>query len=396
MNACGKRSICAPDKGNMAINMPRIYLSPPDISPQDHAAVDAVLTSNWVAPVGPHLVAFEAALAKRADRKHAVALNSGTAALHLALQMLNVLPGDTVICPTLTFTASANPICYCGADPVFVDSEPNTWNMDPVLLELELGERAASGELPKAVIVVHLYGQCADMDPILAVCERYGIPVVEDAAEALGASYKGRPAGSMGAFSFFSFNGNKIITTSGGGMLLADKGSWIERALFLSTQAKEPVLHYEHREVGYNYRMSNVLAGLGLSQLDDLERRIAVKRAHFEAYRDALGELPGVAFMPITDPDAVNYWLSCLTVDPVDGGSSRDRIISALADADVEARPLWKPLHMQPVFQDCASIGGDCAEGLFANGLCLPSGSQMSAEERSKVIEIVRSCFTQA
>jgi len=348
-----------------------------------------------VAPVGPHLEAFEAALAKRADRKHAVALNSGTAALHLALQMLNVQPGDTVICPTLTFAASANPICYCGADPIFVDSEPSTWNMDPILLELELGERAASGELPKAVIVVHLYGQCADMDPILAVCERYNIPVVEDAAEALGATYKGRAAGSMGAFSFFSFNGNKIITTSGGGMLLADKASWIERALFLSTQAKEPVAHYEHREVGYNYRMSNVLAGLGLSQLDDLERRIAVKRAHFEAYRDALGELPGVAFMPIVDPDAANYWLTCLTVEPVAGGSSRDQIIEALADADVEARPLWKPLHMQPVFQDCASIGGDCAEGLFANGLCLPSGSAMGAEDRSKVIEIVRSCFAQ-
>jgi pyridoxal phosphate-dependent aminotransferase EpsN len=379
----------------MRVTMPRIYLSPPDISPQDHAAVDAVLTSNWVAPVGPHLEAFEAALAERVGRAHAVALNSGTAALHLALQMLDVQPGDTVICPTLTFAASANPICYCGADPVFVDSEPSTWNMDPVLLELELGERAASGELPKAVIVVHLYGQCADMDPILAVCQRYGIPVVEDAAEALGASYKGRPAGGMGAFSFFSFNGNKIITTSGGGMLLADKESWIERARFLSTQAREPVAHYEHREVGYNYRMSNVLAGLGLSQLDDLERRIAVRRTHYEAYREALAELPGVEFMPITEPDAANYWLTCLTVTPVDGGSSRDLIIAALTEADVEARPLWKPLHLQPVFQDCASIGGDCAEGLFANGLCLPSGSSMSAEDRAKVIGIVRSCFAE-
>jgi len=376
--------------------MPRIYLSPPDISSHDHAAVDAVLTSNWVAPVGPHLEAFEAAVAERTGRAYAVALNSGTAALHLALQLLNVRPGDTVICPTLTFAASANPICYCGADPIFVDSEPDTWNMDPVLLELELGERATSGELPKAVIVVHLYGQCADMDPILAVCERYGIPVVEDAAEALGASYKGRPAGGMGAFSFFSFNGNKIITTSGGGMLLADKGSWIDRARFLSTQAKEPVAHYEHREVGYNYRLSNVLAGLGLSQLDDLERRIAVKRAHFEAYREALSDLPGVAFMPIADPDAVNYWLTCLTIEPVDGGSSRDQVIAALAQAEIEARPLWKPLHLQPVFQDCASIGGDCAEALFANGLCLPSGSSMSDAERDTVIEIVRSCFAQS
>lgn len=373
--------------------MPRIYLSPPDISTRDHAAVDAVLTSNWVAPVGPDLEAFESAVAELTERQYAVALNSGTAALHLALQLLNVQPGDSVICPTLTFAASANPICYCGADPIFVDSEPRTWNMDPVLLELELGERAASGELPKAVIVVHLYGQCADMDPILAVCERYGIPVVEDAAEALGASYKGRPAGGMGAFSFFSFNGNKIITTSGGGMLLADKGSWIERARFLATQAREPVAHYEHRELGYNYRLSNVLAGLGLSQLDDLSRRIAAKRAHFEAYRAALGELPGVTFMPIEDPDAANYWLTCMTIDPVDGGSSRDSVIAALEAADVEARPLWKPLHMQPVFQDCASIGGECAEGLFATGLCLPSGSALSEADRSKVIEGVRACF---
>jgi len=373
--------------------MPRIYLSPPDISTHDHAAVDAVLTSNWVAPVGPDLEAFESAVAMLTKRQYAVALNSGTAALHLALQLLNVQPGDSVICPTLTFAASANPICYCGADPIFVDSEPRTWNMDPVLLELELGERAASGELPKAVIVVHLYGQCADMDPILAVCERYGIPVVEDAAEALGASYKGRPAGGMGAFSFFSFNGNKIITTSGGGMLLADKGSWIDRARFLATQAREPVAHYEHRELGYNYRLSNVLAGLGLSQLDDLSRRIAAKRAHFEAYRAALGELPGVRFMPIEDPDAANYWLTCMTIDPVDGGSSRDAVIAALEAADVEARPLWKPLHMQPVFQDCASIGGECAEGLFATGLCLPSGSALSEADRSKVIEGVRACF---
>lgn len=373
--------------------MPRIYLSPPDISTRDHAAVDAVLTSNWVAPVGPDLEAFESAVAMLAERQYAVALNSGTAALHLALQLLNVQPGDSVICPTLTFAASANPICYCGADPIFVDSEPRTWNMDPVLLELELGERAASGELPKAVIVVHLYGQCADMDPILAVCERYGVPVVEDAAEALGASYKGRPAGGMGAFSFFSFNGNKIITTSGGGMLLADKGSWIDRARFLATQAREPVAHYEHRELGYNYRLSNVLAGLGLSQLDDLSRRIAAKRAHFEAYRAALGELPGVRFMPIEDPDATNYWLTCMTIDPVDGGSSRDAVIAALEAADVEARPLWKPLHMQPVFQDCASIGGECAEGLFATGLCLPSGSALSEADRSKVIEGVLACF---
>lgn len=376
--------------------MPRIYLSPPDVSPYDHAAVDAVLRSNWVAPVGPHLDAFETALVEHTGRAAGLALNSGTAALHLALQLLNVQAGDSVICPTLTFAASANPICYCGAEPIFVDSQSSNWNIDPVLLELELQERAAAGCLPKAVIVVHLYGQCADMDPVLRLCGHYGIPVIEDAAEALGASYKGRPAGSMGALSVFSFNGNKIITTSGGGMLLADKAAWIERARFLATQAKEPVIHYEHREVGYNYRLSNVLAGLGLSQLDDLQRRITAKREHFEAYRAALGELTGVAFMPITDPDAVNYWLTCLTVTPMPGGSSRDQIIQALADANIEARPLWKPLHLQPVFQDCASIGGECAEGLFATGLCLPSGSSMCADDRSRVIEIVRSCFSES
>jgi pyridoxal phosphate-dependent aminotransferase EpsN len=374
--------------------MPRIYLSPPDISSKDHAGVDAVLSSNWVAPAGPHLTAFEKALAERTGREYSVALSSGTAALHLALLVLGVGPGDTVICPTLTFAASANPICYCGAEPVFVDCEPRTWNMDPDLLELELQERAAAGTLPKAVIVVHLYGQCAEMQPILEVCHRYAIPLIEDAAEALGATYQGRPAGSMGQLSFFSFNGNKIITTSGGGMLLADTAAWIEKARYLSTQAREPVVHYEHKEVGYNYRLSNVLAGLGLTQLEDLDRRIVVKRAHFEAYREALGALPGVDFMPITDPDAANYWLTCLTVDPEQSGTSRDAIIAALEAANIEARPLWKPLHMQPVFKDCESIGGECAETLFTNGLCLPSGSQMSNEERSRVVAIVYSCFS--
>ncbi len=376
--------------------MPRIYLSPPDISAPDHAAVDEVLRSNWVAPVGPHLDAFETAVLEHTGRAAGLALNSGTAALHLALQLLNVQAGDSVICPSLTFAASANAICYCGAEPVFVDSEPDTWNMDPVLLAVELQERADEGRLPKAVIVVHLYGQCADMDPILTVCGQYGIPVVEDAAEALGASYKSRPAGSMGALSVFSFNGNKIITTSGGGMLLADEAAWIERARFLATQAREPVLHYEHREVGYNYRLSNLLAALGLSQLNDLQRRIAVKREHFEAYHAALSELPGVTFMPLRDPAAVNYWLTCLTVAPVPDGPSRDQIIQALAEANIEARPLWKPMHLQPVFQDCTAIGGDCAAGLFANGLCLPSGSSMHVDDRARVIECIRSCFSPA
>lgn len=373
--------------------MSRIYLSPPDIRQEDYAALDAVLTSNWVAPEGPHLKRFEESLARRVNRSQALAVNSGTAALHLALKVLNIQPGDNVICPTFTFTASANPICYCGANPIFIDSEPATWNMDPEQLKSALETFAASGNLPKAVIVVHLYGQCANMDPIETLCRDYSIPIIEDAAEALGAHYKGRPAGNMGALSFISFNGNKIITTSGGGMLLSDNAAWIERARFLSTQAREPAIHYEHTEVGYNYRLSNVLAGLGLSQLADLDRRIAVRREHFEFYRTALADLPGVAFMPVNDPDSVNYWLTCLTVDSKVSGTTRDRIIQALADADIEARPLWKPLHLQPVFKKHTFIGGRCAERLFAEGLCLPSGSTLQSNERSRISEIVSSCF---
>ena len=369
--------------------MPRIYLSPPDIRSQDHASVDAVLTSNWVAPVGPALDAFETAVAERTNRSYAVALNSGTAALHLALQILGVGRGDAVICPTLTFAASANPICYLGAEPIFVDSEPRTWNMDPDLLEEALKTRSDI----KAVIVVHLYGQCAEMNRILELCESYKVPLIEDAAEALGASYYGKPAGSMGAYSFFSFNGNKIITTSGGGMLLSNNKGGIESAGYLATQAREPVAHYEHKAIGYNYRMSNVLAGLGVSQLSDLDRRIAVRRAHFQAYQTALGSLPGVDLMPIPEPDAANYWLTCLTIDPVVTGCSRDAVLDAFTSADIEARPLWKPLHLQPIFRDNKCYGGDLAAQLFKDGLCLPSGSGMSADERQRVIDTFKAAI---
>jgi pyridoxal phosphate-dependent aminotransferase EpsN len=367
--------------------MPRIYLSPPDISERDHASVAAVLTSNWVAPVGPALDSFEAAVAERVERAHAVALNSGTAALHLALQILGIGPGDAVACPTLTFAASANPVCYLGAEPVFVDSEHRTWNMDAERLREALQSRRDI----KAVIVVHLYGQCAEMEAITALCREFDVPMVEDAAEALGASYRGQPAGSMGALSFFSFNGNKIITTSGGGMLLSDDASYIDRARYLAAQAKEPVRHYEHKAVGYNYRMSNVLAGLGQSQLTDLDRRIVARRKHFEAYQSALGDLPGVAFMPIAEPDAPNYWLTCLTLQPKTSGCSRDELIEALEAVDIEVRPIWKPLHLQPVFAARQVFGGEVAEDLFQRGLCLPSGSSLSTEERNRTINVVKS-----
>ena len=369
--------------------MPRIYLSAPDISPQDHASVDAVLTSNWVAPIGPALDAFEAAVAARVGRSHAVALHSGTAALHLALQILGIGGGDAVVCPTLTFAASANPICYLGAEPVFVDSESRTWNMDPEKLETALQSRRDI----KAVIVVHLYGQCAEMTRILELCEAYGVPLIEDAAEALGASYHGRPAGSMGAFSFFSFNGNKIITTSGGAMLLGDEALQIKRARYLATQAREPVTHYEHKAIGYNYRMSNLLAGLGNSQLADLDRRVATRRAHFEAYKSALSDLPGVRFMPIADPDGANYWLTCFTLNPAEHPITRDVLLVALENADIEARPLWKPLHLQPVFKNKACFGGELAADLFERGICLPSGSGMSGDERQRVIDAIRAVF---
>lgn len=369
--------------------MPRIFLSPPDIRPSDHTSLDSVLSSNWVAPVGPHLDKFEEAIISRVGSSYAVALNSGTAALHLALQILGVGKGDQVICPTLTFAASANPICYQGAEPVFVDSETSTWNMDPALLERAL----TSCPSVKAVIVVHIYGQCADMDAILGICRRHQVSVIEDAAEALGASYRGKAAGSFGDFSFFSFNGNKIITTSGGGMLLSDRSDWIDRARYLATQAREPVAHYEHREIGYNYRMSNVLAGLGLSQLSDLERRIATRRAHFEDYQQQLSDLPGLTFMPIKEKQAPNYWLTCITIDPDIAGITCGEIIAKLEECDIEARPVWKPLHLQPVFAKLTVFGGSFAEKIFNHGLCLPSGSGMSDVDRKRVIDTIRSCF---
>jgi pyridoxal phosphate-dependent aminotransferase EpsN len=369
--------------------MARIYLSPPEITAQDHASVEAVLASNWVAPVGPHLTEFEAAVASSIGVGHALALTSGTAALHLALQVLGVGPGDEVICPTMTFAASANPICYLGAKPVFIDSEPRTWNMDPDLLEQALRERPGI----KAVIVVHLYGQCAEMDRIIALCRKFDKPLVEDAAEALGARYQGRPAGSMGDLAFFSFNGNKIITTSGGGMLLSQRADWVGRARYLSAQAREPVLHYEHKEIGYNYRMSNVLAGLGLSQFADLGRRIAAKRRHFEAYAAAFEASDDIEMMPVPHVDDANYWLTCVTLSG--GEAMRDRVIAALEAADIEVRPIWKPLHLQPVFRGCCCYGGGVAEALFEQGLCLPSGSGMSDESRGRVIDLVMTALSQ-
>ena len=373
--------------------MSRIYLSPPDINQQDRSAVESAFDSGWVAPVGPDLDAFEAEVAIRVDRSYACAVNSGTSALHLALLSLGIQPGDRVICPSLTFAGCAFPITYCGAEPIFVDSESDTWNMDPNLLKSAIETSLAEGNKPKAVIVVQIYGQCAKMDPILALCNEHQITLIEDAAESMGASYKGKPAGSFGDLSFLSFNGNKIITTSGGGMLLGNDQALIEKARYLSQQAREPVLHYEHKAIGYNYRLSNLLAALGRSQLADLDRRIAIRKKHFEAYTQSIGELPGISFMPISSEGSPNYWLSCMIIDRTQSKVSRDELISICHNASIEVRPTWKPLHMQKVFQEKQMFGGAVSESLFHDGLCLPSGSNLTNEDREKVISTLSSAL---
>jgi dTDP-4-amino-4,6-dideoxygalactose transaminase len=348
------------------------------------------ITSNWIAPLGPDLDAFEAEVAKLAGRTHAVGMASGTAALHLALRELGVARGDTVVISTLTFAAPAFAAAYVGATPVFVDSEAATWQISPDLLEEELAARASDGRLPKAVVVVDVYGQCADYDRILAITERYGVPLVEDAAEALGATYRDAPAGSFGVFSALSFNGNKIVTTGGGGMLLCEDEAAARRVRYLSTQAREPLPYYEHREIGHNYRLSNLLAAFGRGQLVTLAERIERRRAINDRYRESLGDLPGIAFMPVADYGEPNYWLTCITVDPGAAGTDRERLREHLEGADIESRPTWKPMHLQPVFVDSPRLVDGTAEGLFERGLCLPSGSGIDDQQLDRVIEAVR------
>jgi pyridoxal phosphate-dependent aminotransferase EpsN len=369
--------------------MPRIYLSPPDLCGSELALLGDALASGWIAPLGPHVDALEREVAAVVDMPHAVALSSGTAALHLALAVLGVGPGDEVLCSTLTFAATANAIRYLGAEPVFIDSERASWNLDPQLLAAELERCAGRGKLPRAVIAVDLYGQCANLGEISELCRRFKVPLVEDAAEALGATHRGRPAGSWGDLSILSFNGNKIITTSGGGMLLGRRQDLIDRARHLATQARDPAPHYEHSTIGYNYRLSNLLAAVGRAQLADLPRRVSARRAHNVSYRDQLGQLPGWSFMPEEPSGTSTFWLSCATVEPR-GAVGRDSLIAALAQEDIEARPVWKPMHLQPVFREFRAVGGAVAAELFEKGLCLPSGSNLSADDRARVITILR------
>jgi pyridoxal phosphate-dependent aminotransferase EpsN len=370
--------------------MARIYLSPPHMSGEELELVRDAFASNWIAPLGPHVDAFEREFAVVVSVPHAVALSSGTAALHLAVKLLGVGPGDEVLCPTLTFSASANAIAYEGGVPVFVDCDPATWNLDPELLAEELEACARRGRLPKAAMVVDLYGQSADHEAILVACTAHGVPVIEDAAEALGASYRGAPVGRFGRCGVFSFNGNKVITTSGGGMLVSEDAELVRRARFLATQARDPAPHYQHSAIGYNYRLSNVLAAIGRGQLRVLEQRVAARRRNFEFYQERLGDLPGIEFMPEAPYGRCTRWLTCLTVDPQAFGATRDDLRLALESEDIEARPVWKPMHLQPVFAGCRVRGGAVAARLFEQGLCLPSGSNLSELDLERVVGHVR------
>jgi len=371
----------------------RIFLSAPHMGGEELDFVRDAFESNYIAPVGPQLNAFEEEFAKEVGAKYAVAVSSGTAALHLLLRYMGVEAGDEVFCSSFTFVASANPILYLGANPVFIDSDLKSWNMDPELLAATLKERDEQGHLPKALVLVHLYGQPADIDPIKALCDQYDIALIEDAAEALGATYKGKAPGTFGKAGFYSFNGNKIITTSGGGMIVSDDKALIDKVRFWSTQARDEAVHYEHTEMGYNYRMSNVLAAIGRGQLRVLKDRVAGKRKIFTGYRERLNDLSGISFMPEPDFAYSTRWLSCMTVDPAGAGFGRDKIIDLLEKNNIEARPTWKPMHMQPLFQDFEMIGGAVSKTLFEQGICLPSGTNMDDDELNLIISLITSCW---
>lgn len=370
----------------------RIFHSPPHLSGRELEYIQDVLESNWVAPVGPHLARFEEMFCERIGVQQSLAVTTGTAALHLALRHLQLNPGDEVVCSSFTFCASANPITYEQAVPVFIDSDRIGWNMDPNLLEEELVDCAARGKLPKAVIVVDILGQSADLERIIEITSRYEIPVIEDAAEALGGCYQGRSVGKAGWCSIFSFNGNKIITTSGGGMLCSDDESLIERSRFLATQARDPAPYYEHSTIGFNYRLSNLLAAVGIAQLEVLDQRVERRQQIFEFYREKLEELPGIRMMPLAPYAASNYWLSVIQIDKDLFGVSPEDVRQALEKENIETRLVWKPLHCQPVFSDCRCRGGDVAEELFKTGLCLPSGTALREEDLERIVQAIRGC----
>ena len=377
----------------------KIWLSSPHIGINELKYVNEAFETNWIAPLGPHVNAFEQCLQEQTKTKHAAALSSGTSAIHLALILLGVKADDTVFCQSITFSASANPIAYQRAIPVFIDSETDTWNMDPILLRTALEEAKHSGKLPKAIIPVHLYGMPAKMDEILSIANEYGVPVIEDAAEALGSNINNKPCGSFSDFGVLSFNGNKIITTSGGGALLSNNGEMIEKARFLSTQARDAAPHYQHTHIGYNYRMSNVLAGIGRGQLEVLDERVKARRSNFERYKQYFTKQNATGFNIQFQEEAKgfysNRWLTCILVDPnTNKGLTREEIRLAMDAENIETRPLWKPMHHQPVFASSKKYVNGVSDLLFENGLCLPSGSNLTEEEFERIFNCLDTIFS--
>ena len=372
----------------------RIYLSSPHMGGSEQKYINEAFKTNWIAPLGANVDAFEDSLVQYCGVKHAAALSSGTAAIHLALIILGIKRGDEVLASSFTFSATVNPIVYQGAIPVLVDSEPETWNMDPALLEKALKDRINKGNRPKAIILVHLYGMPAKMDEIMQIANRYEIPVIEDAAEALGSRYKNKSVGSYGRMSVLSFNGNKIITTSGGGALISDNEQFIEKARMLSTQARDNAPHYQHSEIGYNYRMSNVLAGIGRGQMEVLDKRVQRRRDNFFFYKSSLEKYDGIRFLEEPNSSAFsNHWLTTVLVDPKKAGINRDNLQFALEKENIESRPLWKPMHMQPVFSSCPAYLNGTSEELFIKGLCFPSGTNMSDTDRWKIMRVITQCL---
>jgi dTDP-4-amino-4,6-dideoxygalactose transaminase len=371
----------------------KIWLSAPHMSGEEMKYINEAFATNWIAPLGPNVDKFEKDLSFYLKRNSCAALSSGTAAIHLALIAIGIKQGDEVICSSFTFAASANPIVYLGATPVFVDSEAETWNMDPVLLEEAIEDRRKSGKKPKAIVIVHLYGMPAKIDEILAIALKYNIPVIEDAAEAIGSEYKNKKCGSFGDISILSFNGNKIITTAGGGALVSDNKVYVDYARFLSTQAADKAVHYQHSHIGYNYRMSNILAGIGIGQLEVLESRVENRRKIFLTYFNELSKIEGIKFHLEPNSDfKSNRWLTTIVIDSdMTNGITREDIRLGLEKENIESRPLWKPLHIQPVFLSCPSYINDISYNLFVNGLCLPSSSNLSNDDLYRVIDCISS-----
>jgi dTDP-4-amino-4,6-dideoxygalactose transaminase len=370
----------------------RVFLSPPFINGHEIHFIQKAINSNYIAPLGPQVDDFEKTLSEYTGRRYALALSSGTAAIHLALKAAGVCSENLVLASSLTFIGSVSPICFLNAKPIFIDSDKTSWNMDPEILKEAIRDLDRKGHRPAAVIPTDIYGQCAEYDAINAICKEYEIPLIIDAAESLGASYKGKPAGGKGRASILSFNGNKIITTSGGGALLTDEKSIADYARKLSQQSREPAPHYEHKEIGHNYRMSNIVAAVGIGQMRDLQWRVDKKREIFNNYRNLFQDTPGISFMPEAPYGRCSRWLSVCLINPKDFGADRETIRMALENENIESRPVWKPMHLQPVFKDARAFGGAVSEKLFEEGLCLPSGLNLSYGDQERISTIVKKC----